>query len=160
VKSTSLFRNAVALGLAGTIAVRFIRPMPLDGQWEPASNFFLSDAGRIRQVLRILLDNALKYTPAERDVELSVTRDAGEVRIVVRDSGLGIASEHVPRIFDRFYRIDQARSRAVEGTGLGLPIARALVTAHGGSINLTSIVGQGTTVTVSLPAQTRIADKR
>ncbi|HVX30444.1 MAG TPA: ATP-binding protein [Nitrolancea sp.] len=124
----------------------------------PGPCLLLLDAGRIRQVLRILLDNALKYTPAAGHVEFSVSRDSGAARIIVRDSGPGIASEHLPRIFDRFYRVDQARSRAVEGTGLGLPIARALVNAHGGSIKLTSTVGEGTTVTVTLPTQTKLPD--
>lgn len=138
--------------------------LPLARQREIELNLHVSgscpvliDADRIRQVLRILLDNALKYTPAQRDVALSVTRGSNDVRIVVSDSGPGIERAHLPRLFDRFYRIDQARSRVVEGTGLGLPIARALVEAHGGSIDLTSTVGEGTTVTISLPTHMKIA---
>ncbi|HEX7102093.1 MAG TPA: ATP-binding protein, partial [Nitrolancea sp.] len=112
----------------------------------------LIDADRFRQALRIVLDNALKYTPAGRDVRLTVTHDTNYIRVVVQDTGEGIPSEHLPRLFDRFYRVDQSRSRAAGGTGLGLPIARALVEAQGGSIDLTSIVGQGTTVMISLPS--------
>lgn len=112
----------------------------------------LIDADRIQQVLRILIDNALKYTPAGHAVTVNVTCDTARIRVVVHDTGAGIPAEHLPRIFDRFYRVDQARSRDAGGTGLGLPIARALIEAHGGSIALTSTVGQGTTVTISLPS--------
>jgi two-component system, OmpR family, sensor histidine kinase CiaH len=111
----------------------------------------LVDPDRMRQVLRILIDNALKFTPAGGDVTLSVAVD-GEAQIIVRDTGSGIPAEHLPRLFDRFYRVDKARSRAAGGTGLGLAIARALIEAHGGSISLASTVGQGTTVTITLPS--------
>ncbi|HVB64143.1 MAG TPA: ATP-binding protein, partial [Nitrolancea sp.] len=112
----------------------------------------LIDADRIQQVLRILIDNALKYTPAGHAVSVCVACETTRIRVVVHDTGAGIPAEHLPRIFDRFYRVDQARSRDAGGTGLGLPIARALIEAHGGSIALTSTVGQGTTVTISLPS--------
>jgi signal transduction histidine kinase len=113
----------------------------------------LIDVDRFRQALRIVLDNAVKYTPAGHGVTLTVTHDADHLRVVVQDTGEGIPPEHLPHLFDRFYRVDQSRSRAAGGTGLGLPIARALVEAQGGSIDLTSIVGQGTTVTINFPRQ-------
>ncbi|HLI51838.1 MAG TPA: ATP-binding protein, partial [Thermomicrobiaceae bacterium] len=97
------------------------------------------------------------YTPAQRDVMLAVTRGKGDVSIIVRDSGLGIPEKDLSHLFDRFYRVDQARSRALGGTGLGLPIARALVEAHGGTITVTSALGRGTTVTISLPILAKVS---
>lgn len=124
---------------------------------EAASPYvILLDPNRIRQVLRIVIDNALKYTPARSDVVLQVTRGRDEASIIVRDSGPGISEKHLSHLFDRFYRVDQARSRALGGTGLGLPIARALVEAHGGTITVTSAPGQGTTVIISLPILTKV----
>jgi len=117
----------------------------------------LVDTDRMRQVMRILVDNAVKYSPSGSDVLLSVTCDDARVRIEVRDTGSGIPPEHLPHLFERFYRVDQARSRAAGGTGLGLSIARALVEAQGGTITLTSVVNQGTTVTISLPKPAKIA---
>jgi signal transduction histidine kinase len=116
----------------------------------------LIDADRMRQVLRILVDNAVKYSPAGRDVRLTIFCDDAHRRIEVRDSGNGIAPEHLPHLFERFYRVDQARSRAAGGTGLGLPIARALVEAQGGTITLSTVAGQGTTVTINLPGSARL----
>jgi two-component system, OmpR family, heavy metal sensor histidine kinase CusS len=109
------------------------------------------DEGRLRQVFYNLLDNALKYTPAGGAVEVRAARQGGEAVVSVRDTGVGIAAEHLPRVFDRFYRADKGRSRAEGGTGLGLSIARSIVLAHGGRIDLVSASGQGTVCTVTLP---------
>jgi two-component system, OmpR family, sensor histidine kinase CiaH len=111
-----------------------------------------ADPDRLQQVLLILIDNSIKHTPPGGRVEVRAERDGtsfGLLRVV--DTGTGIAAEHLPRIFDRFYRVDTARSRQQGGTGLGLAIARMLVTAHGGELSLTSKLGGGTTVTVRLP---------
>jgi heavy metal sensor kinase len=105
----------------------------------------------LRQVFFNVLDNAIKYTPAGGDVNVQVNQKNGEAVVTIRDSGIGIAAEHMPHVFDRFYRVDKARSRAEGGTGLGLSIARSTVLAHGGRIELASQPGQGTTCTVSLP---------
>jgi signal transduction histidine kinase len=110
------------------------------------------DPDRIRQVLRILLDNAIKHTEPGGGVSAELRCADRWATIQVRDTGAGIEPEHLHRIFDRFYRVDRGRSRAAGGTGLGLPIARAIVEAHGGRITLESQVGSGTTVNVSLPA--------
>lgn len=110
-----------------------------------------ADTGRIRQVVRILLDNAIAYTPLGGSVRVTVERHGGRGRVAVRDTGPGIAAAEHARVFDRFYRADRARSRKTGGTGLGLPIARALVLAHGGEIGLESQPGHGTTVWFSLP---------
>lgn len=115
------------------------------------------DADRLRQVLTNLIDNALRYTPADGTVAVSVKTEqpkgSQKVKAVlqVRDSGVGIEAEHLPRIFDRFYRVDPARTRAGGHAGLGLAIVQALVEAHGGTIEATSQPGQGTTFTIYLP---------
>jgi heavy metal sensor kinase len=109
------------------------------------------DEGRLRQVFINLLDNALKYTPEGGAVTVCVGRQ-GEAGVVsVADTGIGIPPEHLPHVFDRFYRVDRARSGAEGGTGLGLSIALSIVKAHGGDIRLTSTDGQGTVCTVTLP---------
>ena len=112
------------------------------------------DRDRIRQVLRILLDNAIAYTPAGGTIQVRVERLDARGRVAVTDTGAGIAPEEQARVFDRFYRADRARARATGGTGLGLAIARALIHAHGGEIGLTSVPGQGTTVWFTLPLAT------
>jgi heavy metal sensor kinase len=109
------------------------------------------DPARLRQVCYNLADNAIKYTTAGGEVEFRVESRGGCGVVTVRDTGEGIPPEHLPRVFDRFYRVDRARSREQGGTGLGLSIARSIVTAHGGRIELTSTPGQGTTCTVTLP---------
>ena len=111
------------------------------------------DAARLRQVFYNLLDNALKYTPAGGEVEARVEVRDGEAVATVRDTGIGIPAEHLPHVFDRFYRVDRARSREQGGTGLGLSITRSLVLAHGGRIELDGAPGRGTTCTVTLPLE-------
>ena len=106
------------------------------------------DGARLRQVFYNLLDNAIKYTPPGGRVEVIV--EAGPV-VAVRDTGIGIPPEHLPHVFERFYRVDKARSRGEGGTGLGLSIARSIVVAHGGRIDISSVEGQGTKCTVRLP---------
>jgi signal transduction histidine kinase len=106
-------------------------------------------------VVLILLDNALKYTPAGGKVRVQVARHGNEASLAVTDTGEGISPEHLARLFDRFYRVDPARSRAQGGAGLGLAIARSLVTAHGGQLSLSSQPGTGTTALVRLPLTAR-----
>jgi signal transduction histidine kinase len=110
-----------------------------------------ADPDRLQQVLLILIDNAIKHTPAGGKIDVSVRRHGQHVEAEVADTGSGIPAEHLPRIFDRFYRADKARARAVGGTGLGLAIAKTLVDAHGGQLQITSTVSVGTQATVSLP---------
>jgi signal transduction histidine kinase len=98
-----------------------------------------------------LLDNAVKYTPAGGEISLALARQNGSAEIVVRDNGIGIPELAQPRVFDRFYRVDKARARAMGGAGLGLSIAQWIVEAHGGAITLASAPGQGSTFTVRLP---------
>lgn len=109
------------------------------------------DRGRVIQVLGNLLSNAIVHTAAGGALTLRATRQGEVVRIEVSDTGEGIAPEHLPHIFDRFYRVDPSRSRLTGGTGLGLAIARQLVTASGGLMAVRSEVGRGTTFSVSVP---------
>ncbi len=106
---------------------------------------------RLKQLVLILLDNAFKYTPVNGQVTLGLHRRDTDVEIVVRDTGVGIAPEDLPLVFERFYRADPARSRDPGGTGLGLPIARWIVDQHEGEIKLESQPGQGITAIVQLP---------
>ena len=110
-----------------------------------------ADDDLILQLLLNLLDNAVKYTAAGGEVTVGWNADGRDVELWVRDTGSGIASEHLPHLFDRFYRVDKARSRAEGGTGLGLSICRWIAEAHGGSISVESTLGQGATFTVWLP---------
>jgi heavy metal sensor kinase len=110
------------------------------------------DGARLRQVFYNLLDNAIKYTPAGGNISVLCGRRGRDALVTVRDTGVGIPPEHLPRVFDRFYRVDKARSRELGGTGLGLSIAQSIVIAHGGRIDLASAPGEGTTCTVVLPA--------
>ena len=114
----------------------------------------LADWGRLDQVLSNLVANALRHTPPGGHITLSAAADGPtQVRVTVADSGEGIAAEDVPFVFDRFWRGDPARSREGNaGSGLGLAIAQQLVQAQGGSIAVTSAVGQGATFTIHLPA--------
>jgi len=100
----------------------------------------------------ILLDNALKYTPAQGKISVSLTQDAQQVILAVTDTGAGIPAEDLPLIWERFYKVDKAHTRENHGTGLGLSIARQIVEAHGGTSDAASTVGQGTTFTVRLPS--------
>src|SRR5262249_5401052 len=110
----------------------------------------LGDEARLREVFYNLLDNAIKYTPEGGTIDVQLERQDGRAIVTSRDTGIGIPLEHLPRVFDRFYRVDKDRSRAQGGTGLGLSIAQSIVRAHGGRIELDSTPGQGTTCTVVL----------
>jgi len=110
------------------------------------------DAARIRQMLQNLVVNALRHTPRGGNVLVSVGRAGDTAEVIVRDSGQGIAPEHLPQVFDRFFRTDGARDRQHGGAGLGLAIVKAIVEAHGGSVAVASAgVGRGSTFTVILP---------
>jgi len=110
-----------------------------------------ADREALRQILTNLVDNAVKYTSPEGHVRVHAETDENFISIHVTDTGIGIPQEHLPRIFERFYRVDKARSRSLGGTGLGLSIVKHLVEAHGGSVYARSTLGQGSTFTVRLP---------
>jgi signal transduction histidine kinase len=109
------------------------------------------DADRLAQVLRNLLSNALRHTPGGGRVAVSLSGDGTQVHLEVADTGSGISPEDLPHVFDRFYRGDTSRGRPGGGAGLGLAIVRQLVAAHGGQIAVSSLPGEGTTFTVTLP---------
>nr|WP_280504425.1 HAMP domain-containing sensor histidine kinase [Nocardia farcinica] len=113
------------------------------------------DADRLRQVMANLLTNALTHTPADADVTVRLTPEPGEVMVEVADTGPGLAPEEAERVFERFYRTDSSRTRASGGSGLGLSIVQALVTAHGGRVSVRSAPGEGTCFTVELPREHR-----
>ena len=109
------------------------------------------DSGRLRDVLQNLLDNAVQYTPEGGHITVSAMRDDGEIVFTVADNGIGIPQAEQERIFERFYRVDEGRSREVGGTGLGLSIARHIAEAHGGRIWVESAIGQGSRFHFSVP---------
>jgi signal transduction histidine kinase/HAMP domain-containing protein len=117
----------------------------------PGATHVRVDPTAFRQIVTNLVENAVRYT-REGGVTLRTRAADGGVWVEVSDTGIGIAPEHLPRIFERFYRVDAGRSRAEGGTGLGLAIVRHLAEAHGGRVEATSAVGRGTTVGVWLPA--------
>ncbi len=144
--AASFEQRAEAQGVALSVQAADLPPLAIDRE-------------RMQQVLGNLISNALRYTPAGGAIGLRAradqqppAADAGSsVLIEVADTGSGIAPEHLPQIFDRFYRADSARSAADGGSGLGLAIARAIVEAHGGSISASSTLGQGTCIGIRLP---------
>lgn len=126
----------------------------------PEDHFILSpvehctieaDRGMIKQVMRILCDNAVKYTPKGGTITMGVESYRGGCTLILSDNGPGISQEELPKIFDRFYRSDSARKAESGGHGLGLSIARIIIVAHGGKIRVRSKVGEGTTFAVVLP---------
>lgn len=110
------------------------------------------NARMIEQTVVNLLDNAIKFSTPGKLVTVAGRREEGWWMLTVRDQGSGIAAEHLPRLFERFYRVDKARSRQSGGTGLGLAIVKHIVQAHGGSVSVESVLGQGSTFTIRLPA--------
>jgi len=109
------------------------------------------DARALEHVLSNLVDNAVKYCPAGASILVRASEDGGRVKLVVTDTGPGIPPEHLPRVFERFYRVDAGRSRDLGGTGLGLSIVKHMVEAMRGKVSVESVVGSGSTFTVSLP---------
>jgi len=123
----------------------------LDIAIEPGAETIYADRTALEQILLNLVENAIRHTGESGRITIRTTRDGDGVSLAVRDTGSGIPPEHLPRIFERFYRADSGRSRDAGGTGLGLAIVRHLVEAHGGTVRAESTVGVGTTVSVSFP---------
>ncbi len=132
-----------------TVTVERLAPVTIDG-----------DATRLRQLFGNLLDNAVTYTADGGRVAVALDETRGGARVRVSDTGIGIAAEHLPRLFERFYRADAARAHHTGGTGLGLAIAQAVAQAHRGAIAVESTPDVGTTVTVTLPGDDRTAWSR
>jgi heavy metal sensor kinase len=126
--------------------------------FEASTSFSLTVKGdkiKIRQLFLNILENAIKYTPAGGRISVSAEEKNGMAVVAIKDTGIGIPAEHLPYIFERFYRADKARSRAEGGAGLGLAIAKQIAVMNGGDIGVESEVGKGTTFYVSLPVINR-----
>lgn len=113
----------------------------------------MGDRDRLEQVVVNLLDNAIKYTPAGGEVSISAADLGGEVRVDVTDTGIGIPEDDISRIFERFYRVDKARSRALGGTGLGLAIVKHIIQGHNGRLEVRSTLGKGSTFSFFMAAR-------
>ena len=123
----------------------------------PNDHTIFADPDALRHILRNLLDNAIRYAPSGSMVRVGVAREATVDRVTVQDDGPGIPSGHIERVFERFYRVEAARSREAGGTGLGLSIVKHMTAAHGGDVGIDSEVGQGTCVWFTLPASDAVA---
>ena len=111
----------------------------------------LGDHKRLSQVFLNLLDNAIKYTPEGGSITVNAAGKEKVAQIDISDTGIGISEKDLPRIFERFYRVDKARSRELGGTGLGLSIVKHIVQAHDGQVWVQSILGQGSTFSFTIP---------
>lgn len=128
---------------------------------EPAEHVQLcADRNMIKQVMRILLDNAVKYTPSGGTITMGCSAEKNACVLTMKDTGDGISPEDLPRIFDRFYRADKARQSEAGGHGLGLSIARIIVVAHGGKIRVRSKLGEGTMFTVEIPYEQKSSGEK
>lgn len=149
---TAVDVTALVSGVAdGARAVTKDKGISLQLEMPQAPLFVTGDAARLRQVLNNLLSNAIRHTPPQGTISVRTHAEGAQVQISVSDTGPGISSQDLPRVFDRFYRGDAARDRASGGSGLGLAIAKALIQAHGGTIAVESEPGQGTHLTIALP---------
>jgi signal transduction histidine kinase len=119
--------------------------------WVDEPIVVMGDQERLTQLLRNLLENATQHTPPGTTTHVQLRRMQDQAQLCVIDTGPGIAAEELPRIWDRFYRVDKARSRALGGTGLGLAIVKYIAEAHGGSVHVASEPGVGTTFSILLP---------
>ena len=117
----------------------------------PAGLEVRADRDKVLQVLINLLDNAVKYNKEGGGIKISTLAEEAGVKVLIEDTGPGIPAEHLPRIFERFYRVDKARSRELGGTGLGLSIVKHLVELHGGRVGVESSVGRGSVFWFTIP---------
>jgi signal transduction histidine kinase len=130
-------------------------------QVAPGAESVNADPDGLRQVFSNLFDNALRHMPRGGRLAVSaspVRGDGGGIAVAITDTGTGIPEEHLPRIFERFYRVDPSRSREQGGTGLGLAIVKHLVEAHGGRASAESVLSRGTTIRLVFPAQPLVTD--
>ncbi len=127
------------------------KKIKLDCQWDPAIPLVRADKNQIRQVVTNFLDNAIKFNKEGGRVGISADVKDGFVALSIEDTGIGIPSEDLARIFERFYRVDKARSRELGGTGLGLAIVKHIAESHGGSVSVESVEGKGSVFRLTLP---------
>jgi two-component system, OmpR family, phosphate regulon sensor histidine kinase PhoR len=125
----------------------------------PGAERLMADPDALRQVLVNLFDNSLRHMPRGGRVAVTAAAaDAASIELAIDDTGTGIPTEHLPRIFERFYRVDPSRSREQGGTGLGLAIVKHLVEAHGGHVVASSVLGRGTTIRLTFPVQSSVTE--
>ncbi|MFP4697962.1 MAG: sensor histidine kinase [Eubacteriales bacterium] len=110
------------------------------------------DPERIEQVIKNIISNAVKYSPDGAEIIIQVFKEDNYINVAIKDTGMGISKDDADRIFDRFYRVDKARSREMGGTGLGLAIAKEIMEYHGGSITVESELGKGTCFYLKFPS--------
>jgi len=150
-KSEQFDLNTVVRARLAGVASRWIdKDLEFVGP-EDESLTMVGDPGRVEDVISILLDNAAKYTPPGGSVFALTERTRETVTIQISDTGQGIPEADMPRIFDRFFRSDSSRAAGESGFGLGLAIAKNIIDSMGGRVEVSSIIGQGTTFTVTLP---------
>jgi two-component system, OmpR family, phosphate regulon sensor histidine kinase PhoR len=143
--------DAAAEVFARVSDVAFKKGISLETRIAPAAGIIQADRTALEQILLNLVENALRHTPEGGKIAIETAEARNGVVLSVADTGTGIEPEHLPRIFERFYRADSGRSREAGGTGLGLAIVKHLVEAHGGSVSADSVVGSGTTVRIFFP---------
>jgi two-component system phosphate regulon sensor histidine kinase PhoR len=157
-KALTVGRNKVDLAAVVESVVQTLRPLATDvgvkieSHIEGISAEVSGDRDELFQVFENLVENACKYGQSGGKVHVSLTRTGNEIAVGVRDFGPGIPEEHIPRITERFYRVDVESSQSRKGTGLGLSIVKHIVTRHKGRLTITSKVGEGAAFTVYLPA--------
>jgi signal transduction histidine kinase len=127
------------------------KPMEVQTEMAPSLPLVNADHARVTQILTNLLDNAFHYTPSNGQIKVSVNANGDFVYISITDTGIGISKENQNKIFDRFFRAEDADVQKVAGTGLGLAIVRSLIEMHGGRIEVNSMPGEGSTFTFNLP---------
>jgi signal transduction histidine kinase len=143
--------DAAAEVFARVAAVAGKKGVSLETKVAPGASIIHADRTALEQILLNLVENAIRHTPEGGKVTIETTEARNGVVLSVRDTGTGIAPEHLPRIFERFYRADSGRSREAGGTGLGLAIVKHLVEAHGGSVSADSVLGSGATIRIFFP---------
>jgi signal transduction histidine kinase len=127
-----------------------IKDQTVSFTFEPDVEIFF-DQPRVHQALLNVMENAVKYTPKKGEIEIILQKTDGGAEIIITDSGIGIPKESIPYIFDRFYRVDKARAKNIQGFGLGLAIVKWIVDSHKGYILVNSEVGSGTEFVIFLP---------
>jgi signal transduction histidine kinase len=156
----SLDREHIDLPKLAGEMIDFFQPMADEKKIKIKMDFCTSallfaDRTKLTQVLSNLLDNAIKFTPQNGEINVSLAAREEQIYLYIRDSGIGIPEEHLDKIFNRFYQVDQARSPEAGGAGLGLQICKRIIDAHGGSIEAGNNKDRGITVTVRLPASSK-----
>jgi two-component system phosphate regulon sensor histidine kinase PhoR len=143
-----------ALGLSSTLA-QGAGEQTIEFTVDPSLSeaVLLGEPRELQSALSNLVINAVRYTPADGTIQVNAcVKTDGSLQLSVKDSGSGIAAEHLPRLTERFYRVDRSRSRDSGGTGLGLAIVKHVMQRHGGNLQVTSVLGQGATFTLNLPS--------